>query len=401
MSKNKTKEKKQITYEVFEMKKRGQLHLSPEIITQINYLHGKVGKEEWSGMLMYDVRSGSPADVENFILDAKHVFLMDIGTAAYTEYEADGDIVDIYDNIEEAMEWKTGHIHTHHSMEAYFSGTDMSELNDNVDKHNYYLSLIVNMAQRPTAKVAFLSNVHTSSKMNYTDDGGTIQHFKTDEVEQVMVTIDMDIYYDYDSDFFFNRYDQVIDKAKKAEEAKKKAYQKTTYTKQKYGGQSNALGFEYGQGSENYMLPQTTEPAPFEGDPRNMHTRDVEKLARNVFSVTPELTEVRSVYQILHVLAKAPAADKDFYYDWLATNLQEIIGNFFDQNLEVDEMKVVLDEIDKSMLRFVGTPALEGIIKGIGEVLAEFEVSYQGEEDEDDESQAHIERTLEREAANL
>jgi hypothetical protein len=400
MSKNKKiKEEKQIVYPTSEMDERGKLYIPPNVLAQINYLHGRVGKDEWSAMLLYDVRSGSPADIENFELEAKHVFLMDIGTAAYTEYETDGDIVDIYDNIEEAMEWKTGHIHSHHSMDAYFSGTDMSELNDNVDKHNYYLSLIVNFAQRPTAKVAFLSDVHHKSKMNYVDESGETQLFETNKVEKEMVTIGMDIYYDMKDDFFFNRYDQVIEKAEKAEAERKKKQS----NKLKYSGQSNALGFDYGQGSENFYDPnnltQRSEPAPFEGDPKNMTNMDVEKLSRNVFSVTPDLTEVRSVYQILHVLAGSKEADLSFYYDYLAVTLPEIISNFFDQNLEVDEMTVVIDEIDKSMLRFSTHPRLEKIIRGISEVLQEFGVTYTGEEDENE--QQTIDSQLEAEAAAL
>ena len=404
------KEKEQIIYPIHEMDVRGKLILPENVITQINYLHGKVGKEEWSGMLLYDVKSGSPAKPETFVLEAKHIFLMDIGSPAYTEYETDADIVDIYDNIEEAMEWKTGHIHTHHSMETFFSGTDMSELHTNVDKHNYYLSLIVNFSAKYTAKVAFLSNVHKSAKMNYVDDNGKTQHFKTQHIEQQMVIIGMDVYYGYDDKFFYDRYQQVIDKAiekqKATELARKNKYKAFNSTDRsvdlsKYRGNNDSFRMEFGSENEIISLP-IGEKAPFEGNPKEMTTIQVEDLARNVFAVNGDLNELKSVYQILYAIAASPDDKQEFYYAWLSQNLENIIEKFFDQDLEVDEMQIVIDEIAKSTLRFSTIPALIDVVRGISEVLSEFLIAFEleasAESSEIDES---IESILEKEAAEL
>jgi len=405
MSKNKKKEEKQIIYPVLEMDVRGKLILPENVITQINYLHGKVGKEEWSGMLLYDVKSGSPAKPEELVLEAKHIYLMDVGTAAYTEYETDGDIVDIYDNIEEAMEWKTGHIHTHHSMDAYFSGTDMSELNDNVDKHNYYLSLIVNFGAKYTAKVAFLSEVEKTAKMNYVDDAGLLKDFVTEGSEKYMVTIDMDIFYGMEDKFFYDRYSQLLTK----QEDERKAAEKNRKARWNTGRQHNGhvvTGYKNGeltygndsQGSEgeNFTIPGArTEPAPFEGNPKEMNNLQVEKLARNIFSVTPELSETRSIYQILYLLAAAKEAERDFYYDWLGQNIELIMENFFDQDLEIDEMQIVVDEIINSTIRFASVPALVDTVRGINDVLTQFVISYEVQQSD---GQLSIEQTLEMEA---
>jgi hypothetical protein len=389
MSKNKKKyyvpiekkEEKQIIYPVLDMDVKGKLILPSDIVAQINYLHGKVGKDEWSALLLYDVISGSPADIENFALKVKHIYLMDIGTAGSTVYEPDGDIVDIYDNIEEAMEWKTGHIHSHHDMAAYFSGTDMSELNDNVDKHNYYLSLIVNFDSKYDAKVAFLSDVKTTSHMHYTSDGGKLENFTVDRDEKHMCVIDMDIYYEYTNDFFYGRYNEVVEKAEKAAKAKTASYTS------KYKGINDSF-----RQTPGFKIPSTLKAVPFEGDPKDMETAHVEKLARNVFSVTPELDEMRSVYQLLHLVANNNEVDREFYFGFLAQNLRAIIENFFDQELELDEMKAVIDEISGSMIRFANVPALDDVIIGITEVLIEFITAYDTEkaneaiEDEMDEA---------------
>ena len=130
------KETKKVEYPIYEMEEKGKIIIPPEIISQITFLHSHCGGKEWSGLLLYDVE-GNPSKPEDFKLTAKHIFLMDIGSAGATVYETDADIVDLYDEIPEAMDMKLGHIHTHHNGSAYFSGTDMGELHDNVDKHNY------------------------------------------------------------------------------------------------------------------------------------------------------------------------------------------------------------------------------------------------------------------------
>jgi len=144
--------------------KKIPLTLSSELISRIGFMHYMVGRKEWSGVLIFREVEGSIEDLNNLKLYAEDIYPMDIGSAAYTEYEVAGEsITDIYDQFnildEENDEQvkKLGHIHTHHSMEAYFSGTDMGELHTNADQHSYYLSLIVNFNMEFVAKVGIYS----------------------------------------------------------------------------------------------------------------------------------------------------------------------------------------------------------------------------------------------------
>lgn len=396
MSKQKKEDK--VVYPVVEMKGNGRLIIPDNIVRQINYLHGQVGSVEWSGMLFYDVISGNPSKPENFVLEAKYIFPMDIGTAAYTEYEPDGDFVDLYTEFEEAMEWKTGHIHTHHTMKAYFSGTDMSELNDNVDKHNYYLSLIVNFAGQYDAKVAFLSDVHSSTKMNWIDDSGKKKHFKTEVVEKQMVTVDMDIYYEDNDQFFYKSFKNMKEKAAKV--AKKKT--SSTYVKgskwdsvnQKWILPDTQSGLE---DSEFKALPEGNKDNDADYDPKDLKNAHVEKLARNVVAVNADLKEQRSVYQIIHTLATSKHNDMEIYYNYLANNIENVIENFFDIELEADEMSVVLSEIKASFTRFIGIPLVKPVIDGISEVMDEFFVDFTKRAEEKNMEEQIQEQLLENE----
>lgn len=61
---------------------------------------------------------------------------------------------------------------SHHSMTAFFSGTDQTELKDNASHYNYYLSLIVNFAHVYCAKVAFPSKTEVTSKFSLRNELG-------------------------------------------------------------------------------------------------------------------------------------------------------------------------------------------------------------------------------------
>ena len=59
-------------------------------------------------------------------------------------------------------------------------------------------------------------------------------------------------------------------------------------------------------GSEDNTIPVViSNKSGFEGDPKKMTTVQVEDLARNIFSVTPELNEMRNAYQILFTIARS------------------------------------------------------------------------------------------------
>jgi hypothetical protein len=365
----KDKKDKTPDYPIVELKERGRLLLTDEIITQINYLHGRTGKKEWSGMLLYEVVKGNPSKPKDFVLKAKHIFLMDIGTAAYTEYETDEDIVELYDNVEGAMEMKTGQIHTHHDMSTFFSGTDTDELKENLDKHNYYLSLIVNFGATYTAKVAFLSDVVTASTLNYVDDSGKKKVFKTSQSDKTMVIINMGIYYDNDNTFFFDRYDQVVDKIEAAEKKKEEERKKNSKVVVTYPKGQGVLGFK-----------QDGEVVPFEiedADPKSLTNMQVEHLTRNILAVTPDMSERRSVYTVLHVIAdKTTEEELAFYYDLLAKNIEDVIENFFDQAMTYEEMTYILTEVSASINRFSGYSVLEDLVNGVNDIIVDLLSSY-------------------------
>ena len=139
-----------------------KVKIKREVLDQIDYLHEKVGAIEWSGILVYKILEGSIEEYQKMVLEVQEILPMNVGTSGYTEYEISPDSDDYtFDNLSRVMmdpTLKMGHIHTHHNMGCFFSGTDSQELHDNAPNHNYYFSLIVNFKDPSNwvAEVAYI-----------------------------------------------------------------------------------------------------------------------------------------------------------------------------------------------------------------------------------------------------
>ena len=153
-------------YPILEGDEIGKLIITPHLQEQIDIFHAFAGSIEWSGILLYTIDKGDISNPDELVITAKAMFPMDIGTAAYTEYDYGPEVMDMYDMYPKALEegWILGHIHTHHSMKAYFSGTDLQELRDNIDNHSNYLSLIVNFKKEYCAKICKKGSRKVESK---------------------------------------------------------------------------------------------------------------------------------------------------------------------------------------------------------------------------------------------
>jgi hypothetical protein len=132
-----------------------KLLISKELQDQIYWLCNNIHDDEWSGVLFYKILEGDFGD-QNCVVSVEYLYLMDIGSATYTEYDfASPELISFLMKNPDKRKMKYGHIHSHNKMGVFFSPTDMDELKSNAPNHNFYLSLIVNNRNEMTAKVAF------------------------------------------------------------------------------------------------------------------------------------------------------------------------------------------------------------------------------------------------------
>lgn len=312
--------------QTIEFKAKSKLIISKEVLSQIAYLHNKIGDIEWSGLLFYKIISGDISEPATFVMKAERIYLMNIGSAAYTEFSPDESIVDFYEKYPESLTMKWGMIHTHHNMKTFFSGTDMDELRSNSGAHNFYLSLIVNYLDGGDycAKIGIEAEAESKSKYKFTK-GVSFKGMDDKEVsEKVLFTINCDIEYEI-SDFDIERY-ATIKKAKEVPKIKHHhvidGFPHTGFYNSKYGKQAE---FQFGEGfsAKNY-IPKTP--------------KEIERFLVKLISLNDH--EERGLKDILDDLEKeakkyAEQFD-DVYWDTLSYNLNGAYWGLFEQYLPLE-----------------------------------------------------------------
>jgi proteasome lid subunit RPN8/RPN11 len=243
------------TLPVVELSKKIQLKIPKNVVQQIRYLCNKVPKHEWSGILMYKLIGNFSTG--NFSCVVKDIFLMDIGSSTYTEYEFGERFIKYRMEHSNVSDCETGHCHSHNSMSCFFSGTDMQELQDNAPNYNYYLSLIVNNAFEPTAKIAFVGEQEKTENIvrSFFGDNGKLYKFnnKVNKKEKVLFIYNCEIVYDSDikvSQEFENRFLEIV--AEKEAEAKALKAAKELKASQQY--LQTSFNFNSGEPRKNLKV---------------------------------------------------------------------------------------------------------------------------------------------------
>lgn len=144
----------------------------PESVeAKIRHLCSIVHDVEWSGTLFYRYE-GSLED-GTFKVICVDLFVMDIGSSAYTEYDESPDVLTYrieHDLLGEDIQ--EGLIHSHNNMSTFFSGTDTNTLIDEGTNSNHFVSLIVNNAGVYTAGVTrkITTAIKAEAHIKYTEN---------------------------------------------------------------------------------------------------------------------------------------------------------------------------------------------------------------------------------------
>lgn len=238
----------------YELKGRGKLEISKALATQIDELHREIGNLEWSGILVYRVINGDINKPDDFHVIAEGLLPMNVGSSGYTEYDGDASVLEVYDHYPKLDPedntrniWRIGQIHTHHSMGAYFSSTDIDELRENAGKYPYYLSLIVDTKLTYKAKIAFVAQKAVSSTTKLTFSAGAGKRLRNifqreKKNETMLVSFDLDV--DFQNEDWFK------DKIKALKGASSKNYSSSgsnNYNSRLHTGESHRqMGFSQG-----------------------------------------------------------------------------------------------------------------------------------------------------------
>lgn len=389
--------------ERLELSNKPTLKINQEFKNKINFLHKKVGSLEWSGELITS-EQGSINDLDNWIITAEDIFLVDVGSAGYTSYEVDkgafkaADVAQLYDAYPGLLDGslKAHHIHTHHNMNAFFSGTDWENLEDRAIVSNYFLMLIVNFSGDYKAKVAFKANLEASpTKIVFAnnDDGFEPMTLGSSKEGERLVVMDCKIEME-DTPVtvpqeFEDRYNRVVEAAKQEAEEKKKSY--TTYSQpqigykrdhgepQTYGGMGDLYDSDYHNSNGLWVPKETTSDKKiydmtekewnrWEKEHQWMRS-DFHALMNAVIDDRPKPKSIDSCIIRLEYLAKKLKTKID--KENLLSSIQFSIRDMF------DKMYIGKDDYDYANLMNVGREILEPyserdeLTKGVLDILEE------------------------------
>ncbi len=142
------------------------MHLSNHCESKIRTACQQFPNREWSGAAFYKITYLNDKDKESATLsdiriDVLDFCLQDIGSSSYTEYDLDATVASyIADHIDTLMGAKVALLHSHNTMKAFFSGTDMNTLKEQASQCNNVLSIVVNNDGNYVAKFTQKEAIH-------------------------------------------------------------------------------------------------------------------------------------------------------------------------------------------------------------------------------------------------
>ena len=222
-----------------------KLIIPAEVERKIRFACQKVWNTEWSGTLFF-THEGS-FENDDLVIRCVDIYIMDIGTQAYTEFDMNPDVISYMCENPELLDCQMGLIHSHNNMSTFFSGTDTATLKEEGRDRNNFVSLIVNNAGTYTAAITRrIKSKQTMESVSYEFFGdGEKQDTKeyisdADEIEWFYLKIENE-----DETFSFPdmaaRLEEIkqvkAEKAKKAQKAQTPVYQ---------GGYKPAIANSYG-----------------------------------------------------------------------------------------------------------------------------------------------------------
>ena len=235
-----------------------KLIIPAEVERKIRFACQKVWSTEWSGTLFF-THEGS-FENNDLVIRCVDIYIMDIGTQAYTEFDMNPDVIAYMTEHSELLDCQLGLIHSHAGMQTFFSGTDTATLKEEGRDRNNFVSLIVNNAGSYTAAITRrIKSKQVKESVSYEFFGDGEKHdtkeyvSDADEIEWFYLKIEKEGE-NYSFPDMAARLEEI--KQAKAERAKK------TQTPVYQGGYKPVIANSYGTkvGPANLVKKGTNEP---------------------------------------------------------------------------------------------------------------------------------------------
>ena len=226
-----------------------KLIIPEEVEKKIRYICQQIWKDEWSGTLFY--KPEGKFEDGTLAIRCVDIYVMDIGTAAYTEFDMSPDVISYMTDNPELLNCQMGLIHSHNNMSTFFSGTDIATLKEEGIDRNHFVSLIVNNEGTYTAAITRKVKATKTITENFsypTFEDEEVTDTKTYTVEsEELEWFYLNIEFERNESFFQEELKARLEEIKKvkAEKAKQFIPNQSAYT----GGYGNWKGGKPQQGT--------------------------------------------------------------------------------------------------------------------------------------------------------
>lgn len=255
-------ETKQSTKAISLVQKSGtynyKLIIPAEVERKIRFACQKVWSTEWSGTLFF-THEGS-FENNDLAIRCVDIYIMDIGTQAYTEFDMNPDVIAYMCENPELLDCQMGLIHSHNNMSTFFSGTDTATLKEEGRDRNNFVSLIVNNAGSYTAAITRrIKSKQVKESVSYEFFGDGEKHdtkeyvSDADEIEWFYLKIEKE-----DENYSFPDMAARLEEIKQAKAEKVKKAQTPVYQ----GSYKPVIANSYGTkaGPANLVKKETKKP---------------------------------------------------------------------------------------------------------------------------------------------
>ena len=235
-----------------------KLIIPAEVERKIRFTCQKVWNTEWSGTLFFTYEGSF--ENNDLVIRCVDIYIMDIGTQAYTEFDMNPDVIAYMTEHSELLDCQMGLIHSHNNMSTFFSGTDTATLKEEGRDRNNFVSLIVNNAGSYTAAITRrIKSKQVMESVSYEFFGaGEKQDTKkyvsdADEIEWFYLKIEKE-----GENYSFPDMAARLEEIKKAKEEKAKKAQAPVYQ----GGYKPVIANSYGTkaGPANLVNKEDSKP---------------------------------------------------------------------------------------------------------------------------------------------
>lgn len=355
----------------------------PTFVEQkIRHLCNRVWEKEWSGTLFYTVE-GSFED-NSLVITCADIFVMDIGTSAYTEFDMSPDVMTYMTQHPELMECQMGLIHSHNNMPTFFSGTDQSTLKEEGMDRNHFVSLIVNNAGTYTAAITrrvkstrtvhevFSYNSFNDTLVEATDD------WVTEEIDELQY-FNLDIEKE-GTNYSFPDVDERLAEIKKSKEAKAKTipsytpsgnYGKGWTAPSQTGGQGTTTPKTVVQPTLPFDTKEIEDTAPFDkdgvvseqdlkADPHLIHSLCLQLLTGSVMIPNESKIDIKKwVNNLKSVVERRFGSGADglkSYSSFIESMVEFLVWNTEDPNLaNIVDSDLMMNIIASDMMDYLAT----------------------------------------------